>query len=127
MGKNMGGIMKKILEIKDGVITNIIVVDENNIPDWCVGWPELNDEVNTGVSIGDLYDSDGKISPAVPSEELLANQIRDMRNKLIAETDWWASSDIAMTQDQIDYRKALRDITLQETFPESVVWPTKPV
>lgn len=54
------------------------------------------------------------------------DEVRAERNKLLAETDWWALSDHTMTQAQEDYRQALRDITDQSGFPESVTWPTKP-
>ena len=52
--------------------------------------------------------------------------LRAERDRLIAETDWWASSDLTMTEEQIEYRQALRDIT--ETFQnlDSVIWPDKP-
>lgn len=53
-------------------------------------------------------------------------QLRDKRNKKLAETDWWAGSDITMTQAQTDYRQALRDITNTYTSLDDVVWPTKP-
>ena len=26
-------------QIEDGVVVNLIVVDPNNIPDWCSDWP----------------------------------------------------------------------------------------
>lgn len=52
--------------------------------------------------------------------------LRKERNALLAETDWWASSDLTMTQAQTDYRQALRDITDTYTSPDDVVWPTKP-
>lgn len=51
---------------------------------------------------------------------------RSVRNNLLAETDWWANSDRTMTQAEIDYRQALRDITSQAGFPDNVTWPTKP-
>ena len=60
------------------------------------------------------------------SDEGKAEAIRVKRDSLIAETDWWASSDLTMTQEQSDYRQALRDITLQEGFPQSINWPIKP-
>jgi hypothetical protein len=31
-----------------------------------------------------------------------------------------------MTQAEIDYRQALRDVPAQAGFPENVTWPTKP-
>jgi hypothetical protein len=51
-------------------------------------------------------------------------QIRLYRNKLLTETDWWALQDQTITQQQIDYRKALRDITTSNI--EDVVFPVKP-
>ena len=54
------------------------------------------------------------------------NEVRRLRNKKLAETDWWASSDLTMTQAQIDYRQALRDITDSATSLDDVTWPTKP-
>jgi len=52
--------------------------------------------------------------------------LRAERNQRLANTDWWASSDLTMTQDQIDYRQALRDITETYTSLDDVVWPTMP-
>ena len=51
---------------------------------------------------------------------------RMVRNNLLAETDWWAVGDRTMTQAEIDYRQALRDVPQQAGFPENVTWPTKP-
>ena len=53
-------------------------------------------------------------------------QLRDKRNKKLAETDWWASSDLTMTDAQTAYRQALRDITDTYSNLDDVVWPTKP-
>jgi len=45
------------------------------------------------------------------TESLMSiDMIREERNKLLAETDWWASSDRTMTTEQRDYRQALRDL-----------------
>ena len=67
---------------------------------------------------------------AAKRDELIAAQplkeLREERNRRIAETDWWASSDLAMTPEQTAYRQALRDITNTYSSLEEVVWPTKP-
>ena len=55
-----------------------------------------------------------------------AKSVRDERNTLLAETDWWAVSDRTMTQAETDYRQALRDVPEQDGFPLIVTWPTKP-
>ena len=52
--------------------------------------------------------------------------LRAERNKRIADTDWWASSDLTMSSDRASYRQALRDITNTYTSLDDVVWPTKP-
>ena len=59
--------------------------------------------------------------------------LREERDRRLAETDWWASSDLLISDDQRKYRQALRDITktadpqLNE-FDEliNVTWPEKP-
>jgi len=38
-------------------------------------------------------------------------ELRQERDRLLAETDWWASSDIVMGDEHKAYRQALRDIT----------------
>ena len=57
---------------------------------------------------------------------MLAADIRQERDGLIASTDWWATSDRTITAEQTAYRQALRDITGQAGFPENITWPTKP-
>ena len=52
--------------------------------------------------------------------------LREERTKRLAETDWWASSDLTMTSAQTTYRQALRDITDSATSLDDVTWPTKP-
>ena len=54
------------------------------------------------------------------------NELREERNRLLAETDWWVLPDRTATQAQLDYRQALRDITDTYTSLDTVVWPTKP-
>jgi hypothetical protein len=54
------------------------------------------------------------------------NELRRVRNEKLAETDWWALSDLTMTAAQTTYRQALRDITDNATSLDDVTWPTKP-
>ena len=53
---------------------------------------------------------------------------RHLRNTILAETDWWASSDLTMTAEQTAYRQALRDITNHANWPDlgEADWPIKP-
>jgi hypothetical protein len=59
------------------------------------------------------------------AEEKL-EQLRVTRDVLLSNTDVWALSDRTMTQAQIDYRQALRDITDNATSLDDVTWPTAP-
>ena len=55
--------------------------------------------------------------------------IRNRRNTLLAETDWWASSDLTMSDARKKYRKDLRDLPSTVSDPstwEDITWPTKP-
>lgn len=56
----------------------------------------------------------------------LEEEIREKRNQLLIETDYWQLPGNEITTEQQNYRQELRDITSQETFPQQVVWPTKP-
>lgn len=53
---------------------------------------------------------------------------RAERDKLLAETDWWASTDLTMSAEQTAYRQDLRDITTHANWPNLADsdWPTKP-
>ena len=52
--------------------------------------------------------------------------LRVERNQRLAKTDWWASSDLTMTEAQTAYRQALRDITDTYNSLDTVVWPEQP-
>ena len=60
----------------------------------------------------------------------LAAQIRSRRDALIAGTDYLVMPDYPISAEQLEavrtYRQALRDVTTQDTFPQSVIWPVKP-
>jgi hypothetical protein len=56
-------------------------------------------------------------------------QLRDERNNILTNTDWWGASDNTMTDAQKKYRQDLRDLTAGLDTVEkvnAVVWPTKP-
>lgn len=55
-----------------------------------------------------------------------ANAVRELRNKLLAETDWAGASDVTMSDAMRTYRQALRDIPQQADFPNTFVMPVKP-
>ena len=55
--------------------------------------------------------------------------LRDKRNRLLAATDFYALSDVTMSEDMTTYRQELRDLTDGLTTVEevnNVTYPTKP-
>lgn len=65
-----------------------------------------------------------------PTDDDLASQVRAERNMKIAETDYYMMPDYPADPEPLEvvknYRKALRDITLQSGFPRDVEWPVVP-
>ena len=106
---------------------NGVVQDALN--NWVEAW-EVAD------MFSDTTDEDGVTTTKAEHEAAYQAQIdadasgsnRTSRDRLIAETDWWASSDLTMTAEQTAYRQALRDITSHANWPhlDAADWPTKP-
>ena len=65
-----------------------------------------------------------------PSEfDIAIVNLRDKRNRLLAETDFHGMSDRTMSAEMTTYRQELRDLTNGVTTAEqakAVVFPTKP-
>ena len=61
-------------------------------------------------------------------DRAIAN-LRQDRNRKLAETDYFALSDVSMSEAMTQYRKDLRDLTNGLSTVddvEAVTWPTKP-
>ena len=57
------------------------------------------------------------------------DELRQKRNRLLAETDFYGASDMTMSSEMTTYRQQLRDLTNGLTTVadvEAVVFPTKP-
>ena len=78
---------------------------------------------NWGVSWATVSAKKDELDAAEPLKLL-----REERNRRLAETDWWASTDLQaqFSGARGDYRQALRDITTQYNSLDTVVWPVKP-
>ena len=107
------------------VSRNGVTQDANN--NWVEAYVERD-------MFADYVDEDGVTVTKVSQEEAYtarkneeaATAVRAERDKLLAETDWKAGSDLVMSDEWKVYRQALRDITSQATFPSEVTWPTQP-
>ena len=63
---------------------------------------------------------------AANADNIAAAHVRTERDRLLAETDYLALSDVTMSDAWKTYRQNLRDIPAQSGFPNSVTYPTKP-
>ena len=65
---------------------------------------------------------------AAGANDRAAADNREKRNQLIAETDYFALTDVTLTAEMTTYRQALRDITSHANWPNlsDSDWPTKP-
>ena len=91
-----------------GADANGSAIESDNSTDWGVTWSQVETKQS-------------ELTAAEPMKALRAE-----RDRLIAATDWWASSDLTMTDAQTAYRQALRDITDSATSLDDVTWPTAP-
>ena len=102
---------------------NGVVQDANG--NWVEAW-EITDMFSDDPELGTKVEQEAAYQARLDSDA--AERNRRERDRLIAETDWWASSDLTMTAEQTAYRQALRDITTHDNWPylEDADWPTKP-
>tara|TARA_R100000005_G_C4828134_1_gene105951 strand:+ start:216 stop:512 length:297 start_codon:yes stop_codon:yes gene_type:complete len=61
-----------------------------------------------------------------PSDERLWQDLRAERNRRLAETDYFANTDVTMPDAMRTYRQALRDLPANTSDPSNPTWPTKP-
>ena len=91
-----------------GADANGSAIESSDPDDWGTTWSAVSAKQT-------------ELTAAEPMKE-----VRAERDRLIAETDWWASSDLTMTDAQTAYRQALRDVPATATSMDDAVWPTKP-
>lgn len=65
---------------------------------------ELTDQEIAELNANDKEFKNGAFDRAI-------KDLRQERNILLQETDWWALSDLTMTDEQKKYRQDLRDLT----------------
>ena len=120
-------------------ITDDTLASYGLVPVTIVDMPTINDRIQKAdresqPSLVDGVWTIGWITSSKTSEETqawdnnVAESNRLTRNNLIAETDFYALSDVTMTDAMTAYRQALRDLPDHSNWPnlESGDWPTKP-
>lgn len=91
------------------------------------GDPKIQEEFNNlGLKVTiEEYDPIDEMS-----DEQIAQRVRNRRNFIIAESDFYVQPDYPSTAEGLEavktYRQALRDLPSQTGFPRNVQWPTLP-
>ena len=100
-----------------GADVNGSAIESADTSKWGVTWKQVSDKMT-------------EIEAAAPLKEL-----RLQRDAKLAETDFYALSDVTMADNMKTYRQALRDLpaasggkdaTLKDGVLENVTWPQKP-
>jgi hypothetical protein len=104
--------------VKDDVVINIAESDSALESNWIK---------SDTAKINDTYNGSSFTTPSKSDTELVQEQ-REYRNLLLQETDFYALSDVTMSNDMKTYRQALRDLPDHSNWPNlgKDDWPTKP-
>ena len=109
-----------------------------NISNYALAFePKTEEEFNTAFTINLLDENGAPTSTSSDTNDFGATwaqletadklvSLREVRNKLLAETDWMGNSDVTMSDEWKTYRQTLRDITNTYSSLEDVVWPERP-
>lgn len=81
--------MKNYAQIQNNLVVNLIVIDENDIPDWVVAPTYIQSDT---ANIGDTYEN-GQFIPPAPIPPT-AQQNKERAVKLLQETDWTTVADV---------------------------------
>ena len=117
--------------VKDGIVQNIIEIngmsrEEYERLEQC---KLVDADLPYIVTMGDTYDDETGLfyRDGVRVDTM---HVRDMRDYMLRSSDLAMMSDYPCSEAErtawLAYRQALRDITEQEGYPESIVWPERP-
>jgi hypothetical protein len=122
--------MKNYAQIENGLVINLLLVDENNLPDWVVAPTYIQSDT---AAVGDTY-VDGQFIPYVPPPPT-AEENKQRAVNALQQTDWTTIADVAdpalsnpYLTNQAEffaYRSSLRAIAVNPTAG-NLTWPQKP-
>lgn len=87
-----------------------------------------DEQLDTNLAIAKVESCNGEVT--VEDIPMNAEEARAKRYKLLADTDWTQTLDAPIDAETREayraYRQALRDITEQDGFPDTITWPELP-
>ena len=108
-------------------VRNGIKQNDNN--QWVQAWVEQDMFADTTIDGVTTTKAEHEAAYQAGLDAEAAAAVRYQRDGLLAETDFYALSDVTMSEDMTTYRQALRDITAHSNFPHNLTdddWPEKP-
>tara|TARA_R100001082_G_C4282316_1_gene124425 strand:- start:98 stop:472 length:375 start_codon:yes stop_codon:yes gene_type:complete len=123
--------MTRYAVIENSVVTNVIVGLATTAPKAGAGATVVGLSSTSLVGIGASYiDGEFIIPPVVIVDSRSTDEkwsdFREIRNRKLSKTDWRASSDLVLSDEWKNYRKALRDLPASTSDPANPTWPTPP-
>ncbi len=117
--------------------TNEALSEAGPLPDnWgpIFGMENIKDRIGDLSWLGEAYADQGWVqvegSSTEPAQSSAAEIAWEKTKKLLSESDWSVLSDVPMDnetrQEWLEYRRELRNIRSQKSFPLNIAWPTKP-
>lgn len=96
-------------------------IEQDSKGNWVVKWKEEDRYSGT-----DKATKDAEYKTQI--DNIKADTNRAIRNNLLTETDFYALSDVTMSDTMKTYRQALRDLPTHSNWPNlaNSDWPTKP-
>jgi len=110
--------MKRALILHDKIVG---IYDESFEVHTSMKWVDCPDECTTKWKY-----TNEEFIPHVYTDEQKLKDLRLARNTKLKKSDHWVLPDRIPTQEQLNYRQALRDITQTYTSLDDVIWPEKP-
>ena len=104
-------------------------VEQNDNDQWVQAWVEQDMFEDTTVDGVTTTKAEHEAAYQATLDADAAAAVRTKRDGLLAETDFYALSDVTMTDAMKTHRQALRDITAHSNFPHNLTdddWPEKP-
>ena len=104
-------------------------VEQDANDKWVQAWVERDMFADTTVDGVTTTKAEHEAAYQAGLDADAAQAVRLTRNNLLSETDFYALSDVTMTDAMTTYRQALRDITAHSNFPHNLTdddWPEKP-
>jgi hypothetical protein len=108
--------------VRDGVVQD---ANGNWVQNWDIAWMFQDTTAEDGTV---TTKAEHEAAYQATLDAATAESNRATRDAKLAETDFYALSDVTMSAEMTTYRQALRDITSHANWPnlEEADWPTKP-